>query len=174
MQAFKIIIFSCAAVVITFVVREFAYWDMGQFLGYDMIMTLHHVHPAKGSYDIPWHETLVCIIGPAVTLAQACMVFLLIKHNHNKNLYPLLPACLSVEWLAGVLNLARLADAGVVGIVPGFLLLTLPVMHLAAHAFFLYKTTLREQYTNEFILPIFFYSVLFSSAWILFHTHAQY
>jgi hypothetical protein len=171
MQALKYAIVTCAAVVTTFVIRQFAYWDIGQFLGYDMIMTLHHVRPVQGSYDVPWHDTLVSIMGPAVTVAQASLVFALIKRNHSKNLYPLLPACFSVEWLAGVLNLTRLSGMRAVSLVPGFLLLTLPVILLMVHAFFVYKTTLREHYEDKFILPVYFYAVLFSSAWVLFHCH---
>jgi len=166
-QSFKYVVFTCVAVVITFVLHEFAHWDTGQFLGYDMIMTLNTVSPAKGSYDTDWHYTLISFMGPITTLIQAFMVFLLIRYNHNKNFYPLLFVCFYIEVLAGVMNLINPNDLGRISMAFGLPLLTLPILFITLQGVLLFKTTKREGYDMKFVGLVFFSTILFSSIWIL-------
>lgn len=166
MQSLKYIIFTGGAVVITFILHEFAHWDTGQFLGYDMIMTLNTVYPVKGSYDLPWHYTLISFMGPMTTLIQGFMIFLLIRYNHSKNLYPLLFVCFYMELLAGVMNLIHPNDLGRISISFGLPLLTLPVVFIMLQGVLLFKTTKREQYDVKFMALVFFSTMLFSSIWI--------
>jgi len=167
MQTLKYILLTGCAVIATFLIHEFAHWDMGQFLGYDMVMTLNTVYPVKGSYDQAWHYTLISAIGPLITLSQAFVMYFLIKRNHNQNLYPFLFVCFYMELLSGVMNLINPNDLGRISTSFGLPLLTLPIIFIVVQSYLLYKTTKRECYSTKFILLTLFSTMFFSSVWIL-------
>lgn len=57
--------------VLLFVIHEFAHWITGELLGYDMYLSINRVGLARGEYSTEWHQQLVSISGPLVTVIVA-------------------------------------------------------------------------------------------------------
>ena len=63
------------AAAFTWVLHEYAHWQMGELLGYDMWISLNQAGPTKGSYDSDLYAMLVSGAGPVVTYLQAAVAF---------------------------------------------------------------------------------------------------
>lgn len=167
MWTFKFILYSLLAVVITFVVHEFTHWMMGEFLGYEMRMTLNTAYPSARKYDKDWHYAVISAVGPLITLIQASIFYQLIKQYANKYFYPFLFTCFYLELLSGVMNFRHQNDLGRIGVYLNIGLFTLPILFTLIHFLLIYKTSKRENYKMKFILITLFLIILFSSIWIL-------
>ena len=130
-------------------------------------MTLNKAYPIAQSYKQDWHYTLISAVGPLITLFQTVVVYWLLRHTSRKNLYPFLFASFYVELLSGIMNLSRPNDLGRISKIFGLGLLTIPVIFIAIHLFFVYKTSAREKFTLKFNLFTLLWIILFSSIWIL-------
>lgn len=113
-QALRIqyILISGIAVLLTFVLHEFAHWLMGEFLRNEMTMTLNSSFPSIGRYHYPPDATLVEAAGPVATLLQATLFFALLYRVNNVFFYPFLLTPLYMRLLAGVMNIVNLNDEG--------------------------------------------------------------
>jgi len=167
MWTYKFILYSLLAVVFTFMVHEFTHWAMGEFLGYEMRMTLNTAYPVAEKYNKDWHHTVISSVGPLVTLLQAIIFYLFIKQCSNKNLYPFLLSCFYLELLAGIMNYRNPNDLGRIGVYLNIGLFTLPILFTAIHFILIYKTSKRENYERKFILTTLLLIIIFSSIWIL-------
>jgi hypothetical protein len=167
MWSYKFVLYSLLAVVFTFVVHEFTHWTMGEFLGYEMRMTLNTAYPIAGKYTKDWHYTVISCVGPLITLLQAIIFYVLIKQNSNKNLYPFLLSCFYLELLSGIMNFRNPNDLGRIGVYLNIGLFTLPILFTSLHFLLTYKTSKRENYNRKFILTTLLLIIIFSSIWIL-------
>lgn len=79
------------AALMTWLLHEFAHWQMGKALGYDMWMSLNEGGLAgKGSYDNALDKSLVDAAGPILTYTLAIGALALIRTTRNLLLYPFL------------------------------------------------------------------------------------
>jgi hypothetical protein len=166
MLTYKFVLYSLLAVVFSFMVHEFAHWTMGEFLGYEMRMTLNTGYPIAGKYDKDWHFTVISSVGPLITLLQAIIFYLIIKRYSNANLYPFLFTCFYLELLSGLLTFRNPNDLGRIGKYLNIGLFTLPILFIAIHFMLVYKTSKRENYQCKFILMTILVIILFSSLWV--------
>ena len=163
----RLIFYSLLAVVFTFLIHEFTHWLTGEFLGYEMTMTLNTVFPKAMKYDQDWHYTLISAVGPLVTLLQAIIFYYLIKKYSNRDLYPFLFTTFYLMLLSGVLGYRNPNDLGRVSLYFNLGLFTLPAIAVIIHFALLYKTSKRENYERKFNLLTLLLIILFSSIWIL-------
>ncbi|MDH3990542.1 MAG: hypothetical protein OEV34_15515 [Gammaproteobacteria bacterium] len=79
------------AALVTWLSHEFAHWQMGEALGYDMWISLNGGGLAgEGSYDSPLDRSLVDAAGPLLTYILAIGALALIRMTRSLLLYPLL------------------------------------------------------------------------------------
>jgi len=79
------------AALVTWLAHEFAHWQMGNALGYDMWMSLNAGGlEGKGSYDSALHRSLVDAAGPLLTYILAIGALALIRSTRSLLLYPFL------------------------------------------------------------------------------------
>jgi hypothetical protein len=84
------IIFIPAA-LLTWLLHEFAHWQMGKALGYDMWMSLNEAGLAgEGSYDSALDRSLIDAAGPVLTYILAIGSLVLIRTTRSLLLYPFL------------------------------------------------------------------------------------
>lgn len=70
------------AAVVTWGLHEFAHWAMGTALGYDMWMTFNKAGLIRGQeYASAWHQGLVGIAGPAITVLQGVLAFVWVRKS---------------------------------------------------------------------------------------------
>ena len=79
------------AALVTWLLHEFAHWQMGEALGYDMWMSLNGGGLAgESSYDSALDRSLVDAAGPFLTYILAIIALVLIRRTHSLLLYPFL------------------------------------------------------------------------------------
>jgi len=163
----KLVLYSLAAVVFSFVVHEFAHWTLGELIGYDMRMTLNTAYPVAQKYDQEWHYTAISAIGPLITFLQAVIFFFLIKKYSNRDLYPFLFTTFYLMLLSAVLGYRNPNDLGRVSLYFNLGVFTLPIIFVVMHFALLYQTSRREHYERKFNITTLLLIILFSSIWIL-------
>jgi FtsH-binding integral membrane protein len=164
---YKIILHSLLAVVFTFLIHEFGHWTMGEFLGYEMRMTLNTGYPIAGKYDQAWHYAVISAVGPLITLLQAIIFYYLIKKYSNRNLYPFLFTTFYLVLLSGIVGYRNPNDLGRIGNYLNIGLFTLPIIFIIIHYIMLHQTSKRENYDRKFNVLTLLLIILFSSVWIL-------
>ena len=163
----RLILYTLLAVVFSFLIHEFSHWTLGEFLGYEMRMSLNTAWPAKMKYDQDWHYIAISAIGPLITFLQAVIFFFLIKKYSNRDLYPFLFTTFYLMLLSGVLGYRNPNDLGRVSIYFNLGLFTLPVISIVIHFIMLYKTSKRENYDRKFNVTTLLWIIAISSIWIL-------
>jgi hypothetical protein len=143
------------------------HWTVGEMLGYKMGMSLNKAYPLSGAYREQWHYTLDSAVGPAITLIQTICFFLLIRKYHNRLLFPFLFGSFYLELLSGIMNYRHANDLGRISQTFHLGLFTIPVIVVAMHSFFLYRTICSERYSFRFVVWTFFLVLVFSSIWVL-------
>ena len=79
------------AALLTWLAHEFAHWQMGEALGYDMWMSFNRAGIAgEGSYDSTLDRLLVTAAGPLLTYIFAIGALALISTFRSLLLYPFL------------------------------------------------------------------------------------
>ena len=79
------------AALVTWLLHEFAHWQMGEALGYDMWMSLNGGGlVGEGSYDSALDRSLVNAAGPLLTYILAISALALIRTTRSLLLYPFL------------------------------------------------------------------------------------
>lgn len=79
------------AALVTWLLHEFAHWQMGEALGYDMWMSLNGGGlEGEGSYDSASERSLVDAAGPLLTYVLALGALALIRTTRSLLLYPFL------------------------------------------------------------------------------------
>ena len=164
---YKIILYTILAVAFSFLVHEFAHWTMGEFLGYEMRMTLNTGYPVAGKYEQAWHYTVISAVGPLITFLQAIIFYILIRKYSNRNLYSFLFTPFYLIFLSTILGYRNPNDLGRVSLDLNIGLVTLPILFTVIHFILLYKISKRENYERKFIVATLLLIILFSSVWIL-------
>ncbi|WP_296623427.1 hypothetical protein [Marivirga sp.] len=163
----KYILTSILAVIFSFVVHEFSHWICGEFLGYEMKMTLNTVYPALKAYDTQADYMLISAVGPIITLIQTVVFFLLINNSKNLYLFPFLFTSFYLQLLSGVMNFSKPNDLGRISSYFDLGLFTIPILVIILHTFLLYRAINLNQIRKKMIWITVFYVILFSSIWIL-------
>lgn len=101
----KYAIICFVTVVLTFLLHEGTHFITGRLLGYNMWMDLNSAGLKEGQiYNEIWHEQLVSISGPIITITQAVVFFFIIKKTKNLNWYPILFTAALMRLLAGIVS----------------------------------------------------------------------
>jgi hypothetical protein len=156
----------CIAAFVTFFFHELAHWFAGGALGYKMALQLNQVYPLD-PYRNFWHPMIVGASGPAFTILQAIVFYLLMRPGRNSYLYPFLFTPFYMRLLAGRMNLISLNDEGRISHDLGIGTYTISVLVSAFLFFLVYKTSKRIGYGLKFNLLTLLVVLLFSSLIIL-------
>jgi hypothetical protein len=158
-------IITAAAVLLTWILHEFAHWTAGTLLGYDMVMTLNTGYSLTSAEE--GHNQIIDAAGPAITLLQALSIFMLMRRYPNKLLYGFLFACLYCRLLATAMSLLNLNDEARISKFFGIGTFTLPLIISAILLLLVYKTSQQYGFNKKFNLINTGLVMLFSSIIIL-------
>ncbi|HET8858803.1 hypothetical protein [Marivirga sp.] len=163
----KYILISILAVVFSFVVHEFSHWLYGEFLGYDMIMTLNTVYPASGKYNAQSDYMLISAVGPIITLIQTVVFFFLLTRSKNLYFFPFLFNSFYLQLMSGVMNFSRPNDLGRISSYLELGLFTIPILAMLLHSILFFRAIKLNEIKKKSVWITVFYAILFSSIWIL-------
>ena len=79
--SFNYVLLAILAVVLSWVLHEFAHWSVGTFLGNEMAMTLNTSYPTSGQFVQETDANIVSIAGPILTILQAIIFFFMLRNN---------------------------------------------------------------------------------------------
>jgi hypothetical protein len=116
-----------AAAVSTALLHELGHWLAGTWLGNEMVMSLNAARPVAG-YGADWHAWVVTAAGPAVTLLQAVLVWLLSRRGGPPWLFAFLLTPLVYRTMAMAMNALNPNDEGRLSLELGLGLYTLPAL----------------------------------------------
>jgi hypothetical protein len=167
MVYFKYVLITILAVIFTWTIHEFAHWMTGELLGNTMIMTLNTCYPASGKYLEDWHATIISAAGPAITLLEAIIFYVILKRNQSNLLFPFLLTCLYMRALAGFMNIINLNDEGRISKALGIGVFTLPILVVAPLLFLVYDIVVTKNLKAKTVGLTAFLIMLFSSIIIL-------
>jgi high-affinity Fe2+/Pb2+ permease len=157
-----------AAVIITWLIHEFAHWLTSELYGYDTIMNLNGTSQADGQDWIDKHQIIISASGPIVTILQGLIIFLLLKsRNWNKYLYPFLFTAFYMRFLAGFMNFINLNDEGRISKFLEIGTFTLPTIVSGLLFYLVYKTSTRNNLNWKFQLTTTLIVMIASSILIL-------
>jgi hypothetical protein len=158
---------TAVAVVITWILHEFAHWSAGNFLGYEMAMTLNKSYPLNGGYETDSHYQVVSAAGPLITLGEAIILFAIMRKFNTIILYSFLFSCFYMRFLAMALNVINPNDEGRISQSLGLGTYTLPIIVCVILLSLLYKITQLYALKRKFILINLGLVIFFSSVIIL-------
>ncbi len=120
-----------AASILTFVLHEIAHWCAGKILGYDMVLRLNHALPRSGAFDSPRDAFLTDMAGPAFTVLQGLVAFVLIRRKALLFAYPALFAAWFMRFAALVVSVANPNDEARMSLYLGWNMWVLPSLVVA-------------------------------------------
>lgn len=165
---FKYTLSIVGAVIITWLIHEFAHWLTSELYGYDTIMRLNGTSPESGENWTNKHHIIISALGPIVTILQGLIIFIFLKsRNWNKYLYPFLFTAFYMRFLAGLMNFINLNDEGRISAFFGIGTFTLPIMVSGLLFFLIYKTSKRNNLNWKFQLMTTLVVMIVSSILIL-------
>jgi hypothetical protein len=159
------VVVTALAVFVTWEIHEFAHWLTGRLLGYDTAMTLNTGYSLQ-SVKIS-DAQIISGAGPVITLAEAVLVFVLMRRGNGRWLYPFLAACFYCRLLATVVSLLHPNDEARISKYLGIGTFTLPLMVSAFLFFLVYKTSVQCGLDKKFNAITFVLVIVFSSIIIL-------
>ncbi len=165
--SFTYVLVTLAAVIVSWLIHEFAHWSTGELLGNEMVMTLNTSYPKAGIYLEDWHGTIISAAGPIITLIQAIIFYFLLKKGAGKFLFPFLLTCLYMRSVAGVINFINLNDEGRISRDLGLGSFTLPFIIFGILFYLVYSMASTKEYGAKFITITTLLIMLFSSVLIL-------
>jgi hypothetical protein len=163
----RYIVISMFAVLFTFIFHELAHWITGEGLGYSMGMSLNSAYPVSGKMADPFHEHIVSAAGPAFTILQALLCYILLLKGRSLYLYPFLFIPLYIRFLAGIMNLFMLNDEGRISAALGIGTYTLSILACLLIGLMIYHVTKKRELSKRFQLHNFFLAMVFTSILIL-------
>ena len=163
----KYIVITLFAVAATWILHEFAHWATGELLGNNMAMTLNGGYPIIGEYKEGWHKMAVDIAGPAITIIEALIAWLLIKNKNLIMLFSFLTTCFYMRLLAAGMNAINLNDEGRISNELGLGTFTIPILVSAFLFILMYDVSKSKHLTAKFITITFLLIMVFSSILIL-------
>lgn len=155
------------AVLITWILHEFAHWITSESLGYETVMTLNATSPVKGQNISEWHRFLISAAGPLVTIFQAVAVFIFLRNSWSKHLYLFLFVAFYMRLLAGGMNIISPNDEGRISEYLGLGLYTLPLFVSTLLLYLMYSTSKRYRLDRKFQMFTLFTIMILSSVIIL-------
>jgi len=156
------------AVVLTWLLHEFAHWCTAEALGYTAFMSLNGTSFASSENVTAWHHTLISADGPVITLLQAVVIFLfLIYKRWSLYIYPFLFTALYMRLLAGGMNVINPNDEGRISQFLGLGTYTIPLLVSAFLLYLVYKVTKQHHLSWKFQATTTLLVMLFSSILIL-------
>ncbi len=165
--SFLYIFVTFSAVIVSWLIHEFAHWSTGEILGNEMRMTLNKCYPQAGKYAEDWHGTIISAAGPVITLIQAFIFYALLRRSSNKLLFPFLLTSLYMRTLAGAVSFINLNDEGRVSRDLGLGPFVLPLLVFGILFYLVYSTVTTKRYDTKFITMTTLLIMLFSSILIL-------
>ncbi|HEX2629658.1 MAG TPA: hypothetical protein VHM26_11615 [Chitinophagaceae bacterium] len=163
----RYVLFIAIAVTATWLLHEFAHWAMGEYLGYDMALTLNTSYPVINRYKMPIDYQFVTIAGPLVTIIQAIVVFILLKRKSNIYLFAILLTCFYMRLMAMALSVSNPNDEARFGEYLGIGKFTLPLIVNLFLFCLVYNIVKQHRFKTRFIAITFALIILFSSVIIL-------
>lgn len=165
--SYKYMLTALLAVLVTWIMHEFAHWAASEFLGYDTIMTLNATYPTKGQGVSEWHYMLISAAGPLMTIFQAIAVFVFLKSTWSKHLYLFLFTAFYMRFLAGIMNIIKPNDEGRISTYLEIGLYTLPALVSAVLFYLLYHISKKYHLGSSFQLKTLLIIIVLTSVLIL-------
>jgi hypothetical protein len=98
------------AAIVTTIVHETAHFGMGRALGHGMAMSFNHAHAVAGGSVSARDAMLIAAAGPAVTILQAGIAFVLIRGRAHLLAYPFLFAAWFMRFAAAIVSVSHPND----------------------------------------------------------------
>lgn len=163
----RYILFVAIAVLATWILHEFAHWAMGEYLGYDMGLTLNTAYPVSHNFKFSIDYQFISIAGPLITIIEAIVVFILLKKKRNAYLFAVLLTCFYMRLMAMGLSVGNPNDEARVSEFAGLGKFTLPVIVNVFLFYLVYNIIKQHRFKAGFIAITFALIILFSSIIIL-------
>lgn len=163
----KYILICLLAVVLSWVLHEFAHWITGVALGYDMTMTLNATYPTNRKMNSEADQQIMSAAGPLFTLLQAVVIYILMKSKQRKLLYPFLFTCLYMRLLAMGLSFINPNDEARISKYLGIGTFTLPLIVSAFLFLLVYRISKQYSFSKKFNAINVGLVMLFSSILVL-------
>jgi FtsH-binding integral membrane protein len=93
-----------AATVLTMIAHEIGHWAMGTALGYSMAMSLNEAYALVPGTVSARDKLLIDAAGPAITILQALIAYLLIRQRGLRLAYPFLFAAWFMRFAAAFVS----------------------------------------------------------------------
>jgi hypothetical protein len=161
------ILITLVAVAASWILHELAHWKAGTLLGYDMGMTLNKAFPIIGKFNSDGDYQVVSAAGPALTLIEALVVFLIMYRKKIIALYPFLVTCFYMRLFAAVISIRHANDEARISKSIGLGTYTLPIIMAAILLILVYKISGKYKFSRGFMLITLGLIILFSSIIIL-------
>lgn len=102
---------ACAvAAVLTFILHEAAHFAAGEALGYDMFVRANSSGLARGEYRTETDAMVVTMAGPAFTLLQALIAFVIARGTQSASAFAFVLSALLMRMLAAGVSLGNPND----------------------------------------------------------------
>lgn len=163
----KYILVFGLAVLLSWILHEFAHWTMGEYLGYTMGMTLNSSYPVNGSFLKDSHYQMVSAAGPVFTLLEAILMYVLMVQRTRLLLYPFLFTCFYMRFFAMLISFRKPNDEARISIAMGFGKFTLPLIMATVLFLIIYKVNKKYSFDKKFNFANLGLVILFSSVIIL-------
>lgn len=163
----RYVLLVAIAVTATWMLHEFAHWATGEYLGYDMVLTLNKSYPVSQQYKMPLDYQFVTIAGPLVTIVEAIIVYILLTGKRSIYLFAVLLACFYMRLMAMGMSFSNPNDEARFGLYMGWGKFTVPVIVNAFLLLLVYNVVKQHRFKTSFIAITFALIILFSSVIIL-------
>ena len=163
----KYIFIFVIAVVSSWILHELAHWAVGEYLGYEMEMTLNGSYPLNGKYDRDLDYQFISAGGVIFTLFEATLVFVLMTFRNRIFLYPFLFTCFYMRLLATIISLFNPNDEARISDALGWGKFTLPLIVTGFLFILVYRITKLYKFDIKFNLGNSGLVIIFSSVIIL-------
>jgi hypothetical protein len=163
----KYIAVFALAVLLSWVLHELCHWMTGEYLGYNMAMTLNTSYPLEGKYVNDTHNQLISAAGPLFTLLEAILVFILMIQRKRILLYPFLFTCFYMRLLATIISFGNPNDEARISTAMGIGKFTLPIIVTGILFLLVYRISKRYALSTAFNLKNLGLVILFTSIIIL-------
>ena len=165
---FNYILLAFLAVLVTWLIHEFAHWLAYTLQGYDAFMGLNKAGVRGDSTPNIDQQILGAAAGPIITLLQAVLVYFYLKRRGwNKYLYLLVFIPFYMRFLAGLMNFIMPNDEGFISQHFGLGLFTISILISLALFALVYKTSKIFELKPKFHIITTLLVMVFSSLVIL-------
>lgn len=164
---YKYVFIFVIVVVLSWILHELAHWAVGEYLGYEMRITLNATYPLNGKYSRDLDYQLISAGGVIFTLFEAILVFILMTFRNRIFLYPFLFTCFYMRLLATIISLFNPNDEARISEVLGWGKFTLPLIVTGFLFILVYKISKLYKFDMKFNFGNLGLVIIFSSVLIL-------